>query len=107
MIIYRVEITLDPGIESDWLDWMKSIHVPDVLRTGCFTECRICKVLESELPGPVYVMQYKCESIENYRRYREQFATALQKDHSNRFAGRFRGARQILEEIGAIRVSDK
>ena len=101
MIIYRVEITLDAGIESEWLDWMKRVHVPDVVRTGCFSECQIYKVIDPTSTEPVYVMQYQCRSLEDYHRYRDNFAPALRKEHSDRFAGRFRGSRQLLEEVSA------
>ena len=46
MIIYRVEITVEAAIELEWFDWMKRVHVPDVVRTGCFSECRIYKVID-------------------------------------------------------------
>ena len=99
MILYRVEITIAAEIEPEWLDWMTRVHVPDVLRTGCFLECRTYKVIDSDGSEPIYVLQYECRSLEDYRRYRESFAPALQKEHSDRFAGRFRGARQLLEEV--------
>ena len=100
MIIYSVTISIDAGIESEWVDWMNRVHVPDVLQTGCFSECRFYKVLGSEGDEPTYVLQYPCRSLEQYHRYRDNFAPALQKQHSDRFAGKFRGSRQLLEEIG-------
>ena len=99
MIIYSVTITIEKSIESQWVDWMSRVHVPDVLRTGCFSECRTYKVLGSDGDDPIYVMQYHCRSIEEYRRYRDNFAPALQKEHSDRFGGGFRGSRQLLEEV--------
>ena len=99
MIIYSVTITTEAGVESEWLDWMKRVHVPDVVRTGCFSECRVYKVVDSTAAEPSYVMQYHRRSLEEYHRYRDNFAPALQKEHSDRFAGRFRGARQLLEEV--------
>ena len=102
MIIYSVTIAIQASIESEWVDWMDRVHVPDVLRTGCFTECRIYKVLGSEGDDPVYVMQYQCRSVEEYHRYRDNFAPALQKEHSDRFAGMFRGSRQLLEEVARV-----
>jgi hypothetical protein len=102
MIIYSVTISLEPSIETEWIEWMKRAHIPDVLRTGCFAECRICKAIGAEGPEPVYVMLYSCPSVEEYHRYRDNFAPALQKEHSDRFSGRFRGARQLLEEIAVI-----
>lgn len=100
MIIYSVTITIEASIESEWIDWMNRVHVPDVLKTNCFTECCTYKAVDSEGEDPVYVLQYQCRSIEEYHRYRDTFAPALQKEHSKRFAGRFRGSRQLLEEIG-------
>jgi hypothetical protein len=102
MIIYRVEITVEAAIEAEWLEWMKRVHVPDVVRTGCFSECRIFKVVESTAADPSYVMQYQCRSLEEYHRYRDNFAPALQKEHSDRFGGRFRGARQLLEDVTQV-----
>src|SRR4249920_3907431 len=99
MIVYSVTITIEASVEGEWIQWMKTAHIPDVLRTGCFLECRICKAVGAEGEDPVYVMQYSCRSLEEYHRYRDNFAPALQKEHSDRFAGRFRGARQLLEEV--------
>jgi hypothetical protein len=99
MIIYSVTIAIETRIESEWLDWMKRIHIPDVLRTNCFSKCRTYKVLDSGGNESTYVIQYHCLSIEEYHRYRDSFAPALQRDHSDRFAGSFRASRQLLEEI--------
>jgi len=102
MIIYQVTISLEASIEAEWIEWMKRTHIPDVLRTGCFSECRIGKAVGSEGDEVTYVMQYSCRSLEDYHRYRDNFAPALQKDHSDRFGGCFRGARQVLEQIAVI-----
>jgi len=102
MMIYSVTITLEASIESEWTDWMTKVHVPDVLRTGCFSDCRMSKVLGLGSEEPSYVLQYQCRSLEEYHRYRDNFAPALQKDHSDRFAGKFRGSRQLLEEVARI-----
>src|SRR5690242_20931918 len=46
MIIYSVTVTIEAAIEREWLDWMRRVHVPDVLRTGCFTGAAIYKMFE-------------------------------------------------------------
>jgi hypothetical protein len=102
MMIYHVTISLEAGIEADWIEWMKRVHIPDVLRTGCFSKCRVGKAVGVENTEPVYVMQYSCLSLEDYYRYRDNFAPALQKDHTDRYAGKFRGSRQLLEEIAVM-----
>jgi len=99
MIIYSVTVTIEAAIEREWLDWMRRVHVPDVLRTGCFTRAAIYKMFEPTSDEQTYVMQYQCSAMAEYQRYRDHFAAAVQKEHSDRFSGRFRASRQILEEV--------
>ena len=106
MIIYSVTVIIETAAEQDWLAWMQRIHVPDVLRTGCFSECRIGKAVEADGGEPAYVLQYRCASLDDYHRYRDNFAAALQKDHTERYAGRFRASRQLLEFIAQLEAAD-
>lgn len=99
MIVYCVTIVLDAIIENDWVTWMKQEHIPDVLSTGCFVDCHIFRILNTEISEPTYVMQYLCRSKEDYDRYQKQFAPSLQKAHSDRYAGQFRGSRQVMKEV--------
>src|ERR1700756_1028187 len=98
MIIYSVTVAIEAGIEAEWLDWMRRVHVPDVLRSGCFAGATIYKQAEPRSDEPTYVIQYECSSMQEYQRYRDNFAAALQKEHTDRFSGRFRAFRQILEK---------
>ena len=99
MIIYSVTVAIEAAMEREWLDWMRQVHVPDVLRTGCFAGATIYKLLEPKSNEPTYGIQYRCSSMAEYQRYRDDFAAALQKEHGDRFSGRFRASRQILEEV--------
>jgi Domain of unknown function (DUF4286) len=99
MIIYSVTVVIDAAIEREWSDWMRKVHVPDVIRTGCFTEATIYKATEPKSNEHTYVIQYRSASMEEYQRYHNHFAPALQKEHSDRFGGRFRASRQILEDV--------
>lgn len=99
MILYRVSVIPDPAIETEWREWMQATHIPDVLRTGCFRGCRFQRMLEPGSGHATYVIAYECETQADYERYRAQFAPALQEDHSRRYAGRFRAARELLEEV--------
>ena len=99
MIIYSVMVTIEAAMEREWLVWMRRVHVPDVLRTGCFAGATISKLVEPKRDEPTYVIQYRCSAMEEYQRYRDHFAAALQKEHSDRFSGRFRAFRQILKEV--------
>jgi hypothetical protein len=62
------------------------------------------KVLGSEGDELTYVLQFRCHSLEEYHRYRDNFAPALQKDHTDRFSGCFRGSHQLLEEMAQVKA---
>ncbi len=99
MVVYQVSITLQAGRESEWIDWMRQVHLRDVLNTGCFTRCSVAKVVEPPGDEVTYVIRYDCSSFEVYERYRTGFAPALQQEHTTRFAGAFRGSRLVLQEV--------
>jgi hypothetical protein len=96
MILYNVTVSIDPHIESDWLNWMRTTHIPDVMNTGCFVESRISRVHAEEEGGLTYAISYVCESQEVYNEYQKTHAPALQKDHSERYAGQFAAFRTML-----------
>jgi hypothetical protein len=65
MIIYNVTVKIDTAYHEEWLKWMKETHIPDVMRTGCFTENRMLKVLTGDEPdGSTYSIQYTCKQHE-------------------------------------------
>ncbi|MEO6189464.1 MAG: DUF4286 family protein [Saprospiraceae bacterium] len=99
MIIYNVTVKINLEIESDWLLWMKSHHIPDVLNTGSFLKCRILKLLIDETDGSTYAIQYDCESQEVLDHYRTHLSSTLQKDHTSRYEGKFVAFRTTLELI--------
>ena len=99
MIIYNVTINVDDSIHDEWLKWSKEIHIPEVLKTGMFIECRLCKVLSSEESGATYSFQYSCEGMEKYEKYIREFATALRAEVSEKFGDKFVAFRTLLEVI--------
>lgn len=99
MIIYNVTVNVDDSIHDEWLKWSREIHIPEVLKTGMFGECRLCKVISSEDTGTTYSFQYTCESKEMYEKYIREFAPALRETVSEKFGDKFIAFRTLLEVI--------
>ena len=99
MIIYNVTINIDKDIHEEWLNWMKNVHVPDVMSTGLFTESIILKVLSEEDQGNTFSFQYTFIKMEDYNKYKREFAPKLQKDVADKYAGKFAAFRTLLEVI--------
>ena len=99
MILYNVTVSIDPAIAEDWVNWMRTNHIPDVMATGCFVESRISRVHGEEEGGETYAITYLSPSQEKMDEYQQQHAHLLQKDHSERYAGKFAAFRTILSVI--------
>lgn len=78
MYIYNVTTLVQHQIQKDWLEWLYQTHIPDMLQTGCFTQCQVTRLLETdETEGITYAIQYYIESKALYNRYIELYAPAF------------------------------
>ena len=99
MIIYNITINVDEDVTEFWLQWMKKKHIPDVLNTGCFVKGNIYKILAESQGGESYSIQYTCKSMDDYARYTKEYALVLQKEHKEKFNGKFVAFRTLLELV--------
>jgi len=99
MILYNVTVSIDPEIEKDWLQWMKEVHIPDVLATGYFDGHRLCRVIGGDENGVSYAVQYICESLAKLQQYEIKHAPTLRADYKNRYEGKYAVFRTLLEVI--------
>jgi hypothetical protein len=101
MIIYNVTVKIDHDVHEDWLDWMKNIHIPDVMKTNVFSENRICRLLTvDESDGITYAIQYGCKDMAAFDKYQKEYAGELQRDHTKRYQGKFAAFRTLMEVVG-------
>ena len=98
MIIYNVTISLvDPTIHEEWLHWMKTKHIPDVMNTGCFHGNKICRLMvDDEI---TYAIQYTCKDLATLEKYQQEFSSELQTEHTERYRGKFGAYRSLLEIV--------
>jgi hypothetical protein len=99
MLLYNVTVSIDPSIQEEWLDWMRSTHIPDVMKTGCFIESRILRVHGEEQGGMTFAISYMSPSEEMYESYLQKHAPRLQKEHTEKYQGKFAAFRTILTVI--------
>lgn len=100
MFLYNVTIGIDPSVEQEWVHWMKTEHILDVLNTGMFVTAKMYKVLHESEDGTIsYSTQYFAESLNHVEKYLEQFAPALREEVNKRFAGKHIAFRTLLEEV--------
>ena len=100
MIIYNVTINVEESISQEWLCWIQKTHIPEVMNTGMFISAKMTRVmLEEQMGGITYSIQYLCESKSILDEYQVQFAPKLQQKHTQKFQGKFVAFRTLLEVI--------
>jgi hypothetical protein len=101
--IYSVAVDVDADTAPEWLDWMRAVHVPAVLATGCFRGCTISRVLVPAPPAgrEAFTLEYRAISPERLRQYQDRYAPGLQRAHRERYAGRFEASRSVREVLAS------
>ncbi|RYD57361.1 MAG: DUF4286 family protein [Sphingobacteriales bacterium] len=98
MIIYNVTIKVDHSITEEWLHWMKTEHIPDLMKTGLFIDHRLCRLLEQdEADGRTYTVQYFCDSLEHYQNYINEHAQKMRDKGVKKFGSKFIAFRTVME----------
>ena len=99
MIIYNVTVVIDEDISEEWLNWMQKKHIPDVMATGKFIDGKLSRILAEEEGGKSYSVQFLCPDMETYEAYQKEDAPVLQKEHADRYAGKFVAFRTLLNVL--------
>lgn len=99
-LIYNVTIKVSPSTAEEWLTWMRTIHIPEVMATACFTSYRLLHLegFDDE-EGLTYAVQYTCLNQDMFDIYQADHAPELQKAHKENFEGKFVAFRTILRLI--------
>lgn len=100
MIVYNVTLNVDEIIKEEWLQWMKEIHLPEVMATGKFISYEMYKI-QNHNPSDNsnnYSVQYKANSLEDYEEYVNKFGTALKQKTLEKYGDKILAFRTILEK---------
>ncbi len=100
MIIYNVTVNVDTDVSGEWLQWMKEVHIPEVMQCGIFTDHRMVRVLTDDDEGGItFAIQYTCADMDAYNNYRDNFAPALQQKTQAKYGEKLMAFRTLLQTI--------
>lgn len=86
--------------EQEWMQWMKAVHIPEVMATGLPVAHKILRLLtEVENEGTTYSIQFTFRTIEDFISYENQHQAELQQKHHARYKDRYVAFRTLLEEV--------
>ena len=99
MIIFNITVNISYAAEKDWLHYMKTVHIPQILATKLPLEVKLFRLLtEIENEGSTYTSQFSFRTMEDFLAYQTDFQADLQERHHQLFNGQYVSFRTLLEE---------
>jgi hypothetical protein len=99
MLIFNETIIIEESHYIEWLNWMKTEHIPAIMATGYFDSYRILNVLDSPNEGVTSCVQYHAASIEHFNKFREAHFNHFQNIHQQRYENKFVMYNTLMEVI--------
>lgn len=100
MLILNVTTKVAPSIEQQWKAWTKAVWIPKMIATGLFGEFRFCKLRDNDdEDGMMYIVQFHCDSEENYNTFLEEHDDAFREEAYAEFGNSFIGFRTVMETL--------
>ena len=99
MIIYNETIIMDEAIYTEWLAWMKTVHIPAIMQTGHFDDYRMLQIVDSPNEGITVCVQYNTAHLDRYKQYTATHQQQLQEAHRKQFENKFVLFSTIMQTI--------
>jgi Domain of unknown function (DUF4286) len=94
MIAYEVTVEMEETLAGRYEQYMREIHIPEVLATGCFQAA----VLARSSPGR-YRTSYVARTRADLDRYLETHTAALRADFAAHFPEGVRLSREVWDTV--------
>jgi hypothetical protein len=99
MIVYNDTIILDETVREEWLNWIKTVHIPAIMATGCFSSYKILTVIDSPNEGVTFCIQYNADDIHQFQQFYMNHLHKFQAIHQDQFPEKFVMFNTLMEVI--------
>lgn len=90
MVTYEVTTTVDSRLVEDYERYMREVHIPDLMATGCFHGAALTRAAEGR-----YRVRYEAPSEADLDRYLAIHAARLREDFAAHFPEGVSATREV------------
>ncbi len=94
MITYEVTTIVDPLLIDAYERYMRQVHIPDLLATGCFHSAALTRSAMGR-----YRVRYEASTEADLERYLTTHATRLREEFASRFSTGVTASREVWTAI--------
>lgn len=86
MLIFNTTYQVTTKHTDNWIQWIKTDHIPFMMNSGVFLEPQISKIVGSEdETGVSFSVQFMIENMDTLVHWHKQYATEFQNIVTNKF----------------------
>ena len=105
---YEVSMHVDSSIAEEWVEWMRTEHIPDVMQTGVFQSCQFLRVIEPAMDGhDSFRITYEAKNLSAIQEYRIALSPALRDKHDARYGELAKGNRREMITEFTLRLPEQ
>ena len=105
---YEVFMQVDSSIAEEWVEWMRTEHIPEVMQTGVFVSCQFLRVIEPPIDGhDSFRITYESKNLSSIQEYRTALSPELRKKHDERYGDVAKGARREMITEFTLRILEQ
>ena len=104
MVTYIVRFTVRHEIYSEYAEWLKTEHIPDVLTIPGFESAELClrKAGSMEASSKDVQIRYKIKDEDHLKLYMTEYALRYREKALDKFPGQFSAQREVWLESSNI-----
>lgn len=100
MFVYNITFKIENEYLEEWMNWVKTVQIPDVLATGCFYDSRFYELMEiEEEDGRTFVIQFLANSKSDYNRYKELYHSSFRHRSVKKWGDHVVSFRTLLKNV--------
>lgn len=107
MIYYNETYHIQDDILQEWLQWMVKTHLPEILRTGYFTQGRVLRIQsDQDMGGYSFAVQLVADSQAILDEYKAEHEARFHQLHLDKYADKALIFRTELQLVCEYHLTD-
>lgn len=100
MLVLNETINISRLKSAEWLEWMKSVQIPDVLSTGLVSDVKIMRVLgQDEKESITYAVHFTALTDSDFEVYARDYFPKFTENQKTKFKDQYNNFKTLLEVV--------
>ena len=100
MLIINTTFHVSESCEEEWIKWVHTEYIPEVIAPGMLVEPRFCKLLiENETGNQSYAIQFEVKDFDTLDAWFKEYGEKIQSSLCDRFQEKVLSFTTVMENI--------